>query len=213
MFASPPQRSPCCRKLLPCLLLGFGVSMSAHAAYPDRPVTVIVGSTPGGALDLFARALTQKLSERTQQPFIVENRAGVAGNIAAATVSKAKPDGYTVLFAIDTTLTVNPSLYKTLPFDPEKSFETISVPVTYGQMLAVGPDSPAKTLPEFMDLAKKPGGQRLSYGSGGTGSPSHLRPGQWHPLLQIHTGSDPPDGPAKLSAATPAATHRAAAGF
>lgn len=154
-----------------CLMLGAAASSAAHADYPDRVVHVVVASTAGGALDTFSRMVSSKLSERMGQPFVVENRPGVGGNIGTAAVARSAADGYTLLFAIDTTFTVNPSVYDKLPFDPEKDFATISVPVTYGQMLAVGPDVPAKTLLELLALAKtKP----LNYGSGGVGSPSHL---------------------------------------
>jgi tripartite-type tricarboxylate transporter receptor subunit TctC len=124
-----------------------------------------------GPLDAFARIVCEKISSSLKQPFVVENRAGAGGNIAAEAVSKAPPDGYTLLFSIDTTFTVNPPLYKKLPFDPVKDFVTISVPVTYGQMLTVHPSVPAKSVAELLALAKtKP----LTYASGGNGSPSHL---------------------------------------
>jgi tripartite-type tricarboxylate transporter receptor subunit TctC len=82
-----------------------------------------------------------KMSTALKQPFVVENKPGAGGNIAAEMVAKSAPDGYTLLFAIDTTFTVNPSIYKALPFDPAKDFAVISVPVTYGQLLAVHPRS------------------------------------------------------------------------
>ena len=149
--------------------LGFSCSSFAQN-YPAKPVRVIVSTVPG-PLDTFARMITEKLAASLKQPFIVENRAGAGGNIAAELVSKATADGYTLLFSIDTTFTVNPSIYKSLSFDPVKDFETISVPVTYGQMLAVHPSLPVSTVSELVALAKQ---KSLDYASGGNGSPSHL---------------------------------------
>ena len=138
--------------------------------YPTKPVRVIVSTVPG-PLDTFARMVTEKLAASLNQPFIVENRAGAGGNIAAEQVAKAPADGYTLLFSIDTTFTVNPAIYKKLPFDPAKDFDTISVPVTYGQMLAVHPSLPVNSVSELVALAKT---KSLDYASGGNGSPSHL---------------------------------------
>ena len=143
----------------------------AHAqSYPSKPIRVIVSTVPG-PLDAFARIICDKIATSLKQPLVVENRAGAGGNIAAELVMKTPADGYTLLFSIDTTFTVNPSIYKTLPFDPAKDFATISVPVTYGQMLAVHPSVTANTVPELVALAKQ---KPLTYASGGNGSPSHL---------------------------------------
>jgi tripartite-type tricarboxylate transporter receptor subunit TctC len=133
-------------------------------------VRVIVTTVPG-PLDAFARAVLGRIQEKLKQPFIVDNKAGAGGNIGADMVAKAPADGYTLLFALDTTFTVNPSLYSQMTFDPAKDFAIVGVPVTYGQMLAVNPRVPANSLPEFVKLAKS---QKLSYASGGNGSPSHL---------------------------------------
>jgi tripartite-type tricarboxylate transporter receptor subunit TctC len=146
-------------------------ALAAAQAYPSKPVIVVVSTVPG-PLDAFARIVCQKLQDSLKQPFVVENKAGAGGNIAADFVRNQPADGYTLLFAIDTTFTVNPGLYKSnLPFDPEKHFATISVPVTYGQMLTVPTGLPVKTVGEFVALAKQ---KPLTYASGGNGSPSHL---------------------------------------
>ena len=143
----------------------------AQAGYPTKPVIVVVSTVPG-PLDAFARIVCQKLQDALRQPFVVENKAGAGGNIAAEYVKSQPADGYTLLFAIDTTFTVNPGLYKShLPFNPEKDFATISVPVTYAQMLTVNPGVPVKNVNELIALAKQ---KPLSYASGGNGSPSHL---------------------------------------
>jgi tripartite-type tricarboxylate transporter receptor subunit TctC len=139
-------------------------------SYPTKPIRVIVSTVPG-PLDAFARIICDKVSASIKQPLVIENRAGAGGNIAAELVMKSPADGYTLLFSIDTTFTVNPSIYKKLPFDPAKDFATIAVPVTYGQMLAVHPSVAANTVPELVALAKQ---KPLTYASGGNGSPSHL---------------------------------------
>jgi tripartite-type tricarboxylate transporter receptor subunit TctC len=142
----------------------------AQGAYPSKPVKVVVSTVPG-PLDAFARIVCEKLATSLKQPFVVENKAGAGGNIAAEYVKTQPADGYTILFSIDTTFTVNPGLYSKLPFDPEKDFAVISVPVTYAQMLTVHPSVPVKTVKELVTLAKS---KPLTYASGGNGTPSHL---------------------------------------
>lgn len=144
---------------------------AAQGGYPTKPVKVIVSTVPG-PLDAFARIVAEKLASSLHQPFVVENKAGAAGNIAAEYVKGQPADGYTLLFSIDTTFTVNPPLYKgKVPFDPVKDFVTISVPVTYGQMLTVNSTVPVKNVSELIALSKQ---KPLTYASGGNGSPSHL---------------------------------------
>jgi tripartite-type tricarboxylate transporter receptor subunit TctC len=138
--------------------------------YPDKPVRVVVSTVPG-PLDAFARVVMQQIEKHLKQSFIVDNRAGAGGNLAAEIVAKAPADGYTLLFALDTTFTVNPSLYKKMPFDVAKDFAIVAVPVTYSQALAVNPNVKATNVAEFVKLAKS---THLSYASGGNGSPSHL---------------------------------------
>ena len=151
--------------------LVFGLSGFAMAqGYPGKPVRVVVPTVPG-PLDAFARAVLEKVSDKLKQPFVVENRPGAGGNVGADAVAKAAPDGHTILFAIDTTFTVNPSLYKSMSFDPVRDFVTISVPVTYSQLLAVNPGVKANNVSDLVALAKQ---RTMSYATGGNGSPSHL---------------------------------------
>lgn len=161
-------------KSLVRLLLAFAAAVplvaAAQGSYPNKPVHVIVSTVPG-PLDAFARIVCEKLSTALKQPFVVENKAGAGGNIAAEYVKGQPADGYTLLFAIDTTFTVNPALYKALPFNPERDFVTISVPVTYAQMLTVNPSVSVKNVNELVALSKQ---KNLTYASGGNGSPSHL---------------------------------------
>jgi len=152
------------------IALVLAAASAGAQTYPSKPVRVIVTTVPG-PLDTFARLITDKVSTALKQPFVIENKPGAGGNIGAELVAKSPADGYTLLFALDTTFTVNPSLYKKLPFDPAKDFAPISVPVTYGQMLAVNSAVPAKNVKELVALAKQ---KPLNYASGGNGSPSHL---------------------------------------
>src|SRR5437763_14014711 len=157
------------KRCLICLL-ALCIAAPALAQYPAKPVRVIVTTVPG-PLDTFARIVTEKMSSALKQPFVIENKAGAGGNIGAEMVAKSPADGYTLLFALDTTFTVNPAIYKTMPFDPVKDFAVVSVPVTYGQMLAVNAALPAKSVNELVALAKQ---KPLNYASGGNGSPRHL---------------------------------------
>src|ERR1043166_4364378 len=147
----------------------IALALPAAAQYPAKPVRVIVTTVPG-PLDIFARMICDKVATALKQPFVIENKAGAGGNIGADIVAKSPADGYTVLFALDTTFTVNPAIYKTMPFNVEKDFAVISVPVTYGQMLAVNSAVPAKNVKELVALAKQ---KPLNYASGGNGSPRH----------------------------------------
>jgi tripartite-type tricarboxylate transporter receptor subunit TctC len=153
-----------------CLVTASVPAIAQLPQYPVKAVKVVVTTVPG-PLDTFARIVGEKMATSLKQPFVIENKPGAGGNIGAEMVAKAPADGYTLLFAIDTTFTVNPALYKKLPFDPVKDFAAISVPVTYGQMLAVNPGVAANTVSELVALSKQ---KKLTYASGGNGSPSHL---------------------------------------
>jgi tripartite-type tricarboxylate transporter receptor subunit TctC len=154
--------------VIAAMMLAAGGALAQ--AYPDKPVRVIVTTVPG-PLDAFARAVVNQMSKRLNQPFIIDNKAGAGGNVGADIVAKAPADGYTLLFALDTTFTVNPSLYQKMSFDVAKDFSIISVPVTYAQVLVVNPSIKATTVKEFVDYAKS---KKITYASGGNGSPSHL---------------------------------------
>jgi tripartite-type tricarboxylate transporter receptor subunit TctC len=147
--------------------------MAAAAEYPTKPITLIIGFAPGGPSDVMARILTRKMEEILKQPFVIENRAGAAGGIAGAAVARATPDGYTLLLGTGTILAINVSLYKNLGYDPEKDFEPISVIGTQTNVLYLHPSVPAKSLAEVIAHAKANPG-KLSFGSGGNGTPAHL---------------------------------------
>ena len=139
-------------------------------SYPAKPVRVVITTVPG-PLDAFARAVLLQVGNRLKQPFVVDNKPGAGGNVGSDIVAKAPADGYTLLFALDTTFTVNPALYEKMPFDPAKDFSIIGVPVTYSQVLTVNPNIKVNTVQEFVKYAKA---NKMSYASGGNGSPSHL---------------------------------------
>ena len=141
--------------------------------YPDRPIRLVVAFPAGGATDLMARSLGQRLGKRLGQNVIVDNRAGAGGSIGAEAVANAAPDGYTLLFATMGSLTINPSIYKKLRYDPVKSFEPVSLTHSTSNVLVVHPDVPANSVSELLALARrKPGG--LNFASAGNGTTSHL---------------------------------------
>jgi tripartite-type tricarboxylate transporter receptor subunit TctC len=153
-----------------CLLLVAG-SHAAAQSYPSKPIRMIVPFSAGGPLDFMARAIGDKLSASLKQNIIVENRTGAAGNIGTDLVAKAEPDGYTLVMALSSTLTVNPSLYKSMSFDPEDDLRPISILTSNRQMLVVHPSVPVNSVQEFVAAARK---EPVNYAHAGHGSPGHL---------------------------------------
>jgi len=151
------------------------VSLSAAAAddnYPTRPVRLLVPFAPGGGADALSRIITPKMHDALGQAWVVDNRGGAAGNIAAETVAKAAPDGYTALMGFNTVLTVNPSLYK-LTYSVTRDLQPVTLLATAQYILVIHPSVAATNLKDFIALAKqKPGS--LNYASAGVGSPLHL---------------------------------------
>ena len=142
--------------------------------YPSKPVTMIVPYPPGGATDIIGRVLAQKLSGALGQQVVVENRAGAGGNLGAQAVASAKPDGYTLLMGAMTSHSINATLQKeTAKFSLEKDFAPIAIVGTVPLVLVVHPAVPAKTLNEFIAIAKAKSGD-MTYASAGNGSPQHL---------------------------------------
>jgi len=160
------------------LMMGIG-SLSgatgpAQAAdkYPTRPIRLLVPFAPGGGADTLARIITPKLHGLLGEPWVVDNRGGAAGNLAAETVARATPDGYTVFEGFNTVLTVNPTLYK-LSFNMQKDIQPVTLLATAQYILVVHPGVPASSVKELIALAKqKPGS--LNYATAGVGSPLHL---------------------------------------
>jgi tripartite-type tricarboxylate transporter receptor subunit TctC len=168
---------------------------SVLADYPAKPVRFVVPFAPGGATDLLARTIGDRLSAALGQPFVVENKPGAATQIAAQYVAKAPADGYTLLMATSTTLAINKSLYSKLPYDPEKDFAPISLVVQHPFVLVVDPKLPAQNIRDLIALAKSQPG-KLSYASGGSGSFAHLSMA----LFQSMAGIDAVHVPYKGSA-------------
>ena len=144
----------------------------AEAAYPNRVIKLIVPYPPGGTTDLLGRLIADKVKSGLNATVIVENKPGAGTTLGADLVAHASPDGYTLLLATSTTLAINKTLYKKLPYDPVKDFAPISLVAEVPFALIVNPLIPAKTLTEFIAYAKANPG--LAYGSAGNGSPQHL---------------------------------------
>jgi tripartite-type tricarboxylate transporter receptor subunit TctC len=157
------------------LAILFAAAFSAAAvaqSYPARPVRMVVPFAPGGAVDTVARALGQKLGESWKQPVLVDNRPGAGGNIAADTVAKTSPDGYTLLITTQG-FAISPVLYKKLPFDAVRDFMPVTQLTSSFLVLVCSPQLPSRSIRELIALAKsKPGS--INYGSTGTGAPPHL---------------------------------------
>jgi tripartite-type tricarboxylate transporter receptor subunit TctC len=154
-------------------LIAIGMSMGAHAAqFPTKPIRLIVPFAPGGSNDIMARIAAQKFSESLGQQVIVDNRPGASGIVGTELAAKAPPDGYTALM-MSLTLTVNPSLYRKLPYDTTKDLVPVSLIASAPLMLVVNPALPAKSVQELIAHAKANPG-KLNFGSGGRGTTPHL---------------------------------------
>jgi tripartite-type tricarboxylate transporter receptor subunit TctC len=155
------------------LLLGVVFACAAHAqTYPAKPIRFVSPYPPGGANDILARIISQKLSESLGQQIVIENRGGATGNIGAEYVAKAAPDGYTILMGQASNLTINVSLMK-MPYDPVKDLAPVTLVATTPNLLVVHPSLPVRTVKDLVVLAKsKPGS--INYASSGSGSAGHL---------------------------------------
>ncbi|MBI3373717.1 MAG: tripartite tricarboxylate transporter substrate binding protein [Betaproteobacteria bacterium] len=147
-------------------------SCAAAQDYPNKPLRFVVPFPPGGSADILARTVGDKLTAALGQPVIVENKPGAGGIVGAETVAKSPPDGHTLLFA-NTNIAINPSLYKSLPYDTAKAFAPVILMVTVPNLLLVAEDVPAKSVAELIALAKASPG-KLNYASAGNGTFPHL---------------------------------------
>jgi tripartite-type tricarboxylate transporter receptor subunit TctC len=155
-------------------LAALTIAFAAPAAeYPSRPVTIVVAFTPGGPSDVLSRIVGKRLNEILHQPFIIENRPGSGGNIAAEQVAHAAPDGYTLLMGNNSILATNAALYRKLAYNPEKDFIPISLIGTQANILVVNPNVHANSMAELIALAKASPGQ-LNFASSGFGAAAHL---------------------------------------
>jgi tripartite-type tricarboxylate transporter receptor subunit TctC len=154
-------------------LAAMSTGTQAQTQYPTKPVRIVVPYFPGTPSDLSARLLGQKFSEAWGKSVVVENVAGASGNIGTERVAKANADGYSLVLPGNAPLAINPSLYPNLPFDPLKDFAPISQVALSASVLAVQYGSPAKNVQELVALAKTQPG-KLTYGTGGSGTPQHM---------------------------------------
>ncbi len=157
--------------LVAMLLLAPALAFARADSYPSRAVKVIVAVSPGGTPDILPRLLSAKLSQRIGQQFIVENRVGAGGNIAAEATAKAPADGYTLFFPANAVLTLNPAVYERPGFDPVKDFAPISIMGTGGYFFLACPNVPARSMQELVALAKQ---RPLTYATAGHGTSHHL---------------------------------------
>lgn len=163
-------------RFLSCLTAG-ALALAAPAAfaqtYPDRPIKLVVPFAPGGATDILGRLLATALSDKLGQPLVVENRPGAGTVVAGGMVAKAPADGYTLFLGASTTLTLNPAIRASLPYDPLRSFTPLGLVADMGLVLVAHNDTPGRTLQEFVALSKG-APDKFSYGSYGTGSSVHF---------------------------------------
>jgi tripartite-type tricarboxylate transporter receptor subunit TctC len=164
------------RKLFGSLFISFVLASGAQAqsaSYPDRQIKIISPFATGGIADTFSRVIAQGLSEAWSQPVIVENRTGGGGNIGSDFVAKAAPDGYTLVMGNIGSHAVNPYLMKNMPYDPLRDFQPVAYVLDAEGLLVVSPDVPSKSVSELIAYIKANPG-KISYGSGGVGTTSHL---------------------------------------
>jgi len=182
------------------VLLAMGVAATLHAqGFPSKPVRIVVGFTPGGATDVVARTISQKLSETLGQAVVVDNRPGAASNIGAELVAKAPKDGHTLLLGTVST-SINPSLYKKLAYDPLVDFTAITQVTGTPFLFVVHPSLPARSVKEFIALTRARPGQ-LNYGSAGSGSGAHLFVAMFASMAQLDVVHVPYKGSAPSTTA------------
>ena len=161
------------RGALAILALSLSSAAMAQADWPARTVTVIVPSSPGGGTDAYGRILAQALTEQLKQSFVVDNKPGASGAIGAAAAAQAQPDGYTLLVASNSSLGINPGLYKTLQYDVWRDFAPVTRGVIAPMVIVAHPDTKVKTLGELIERGKREP-EKLFYGTAGTGSPLYI---------------------------------------
>ena len=154
-------------------LFVVSVPAGAQATYPVKPIKVLVPNPPGGATDTLARVIGPKLADALGQPVVVENRPGSNGNLSSELTARAAPDGYTLLLAPDSQIVINPHLYAKMPVDTVKELLPVATVVSTQLVLAVSPSLPVKSLPEFIEYARR-ANPPLAYASIGNGSQHHL---------------------------------------
>lgn len=153
--------------------LGAGLGPARAADFPTRPLRIVVPYAPGGGADSVARIVAKRVSETIGQPIVIENKGGAGAILGTEQVARAEPDGYTLLLGQSGPISINPAVYRSLPYDPVKDFAPITMTTAYPYVLVVNATLPAKTLAEFVALARaKP--DAMNYGSTGVGAANHL---------------------------------------
>ncbi|MFC7739491.1 Bug family tripartite tricarboxylate transporter substrate binding protein [Roseomonas sp. GCM10028921] len=180
---------------VPALLLA---SRARAAPWPERPVRIIVSFTAGGTTDIIARLVGNQLSERWGQPVVIENRPGAGGNIGTELVVRSPPDGYTLLVGSVGPLAVNQSLYRNMPYDTRRDLLAITQLAGVPNILVVSPESPTRSVQDLVKLARERPG-RLSYGSTGVGTSSHLSGALMNQMAGIETTHVPYRGAVALN--------------
>ena len=164
------------RRTLIATALGLLASVVSAQDFPSKPINFVNSFPPGGPSDMIARSIAEVLQQRFKQPVVVENKPGAAGNIGTAQVARSAPDGHTVLIGIDTTFTVNPHIYKRMPFKPA-DFKPLMVIASSGLLVGAHPSTGFKTLADLVNAGKTKG---VTFSSAGSGSPGHLAAEVFH---------------------------------
>jgi len=167
-----------------CAALLGGAPAAAQPTYPDRPITLLIPYPPGGSADMLGRPLSASLQARLGQPVVLEYKPGAGGSIATAQLARAQPDGYTVLMVL-AAHAINPSLYKSLPYDTRKDFAPVSLAATLPMLVAAPLSTPADTIPQLIEYARQHPG-KLTFASAGPGNTSHLSA----EMFKTATGTD-----------------------
>ena len=161
------------RRLALAFALQCLVAPSFAADYPAKPIRLVVPYAPGGGADSVARIVARKVSENIGQPIVIDNKGGAGAILGTDIVAKAEPDGYTLLLGQSGPISINPAVYKSLPYDPVKDFAPVTMTTAYPYILVVNADMPVKSLQEFVALARSTPGA-MNYGSTGVGAANHL---------------------------------------
>jgi tripartite-type tricarboxylate transporter receptor subunit TctC len=178
------------------MALAAGAMAASAQSYPTRPIHLLLGLPPGGAADVTARLLARGLESKLGQPVVVENRPGAGGNLVGQLAAKAAPDGYTILLAPDSLFVINPHLYASMPLDPFKDLIPVTSLVSNYYAFVVSSALPAKTLPDYIALAKR-SSPPLLYASFGNGTQSHLGVEMLAQIAQVNFGHVPYRGGAQ----------------
>ena len=162
------------KTLLAAVSLALAAVPALAQTWPAKQVTVVLPTVPGGPVDVITRGVADKLRERLGQPFVVENRPGAGGTVGTASVARAAPDGYTILFSIDPPIIVNPALMDTVPYDPVKDFAPVAMVGDNGDnLLLVAGDAPYKSVRDLVDAMRREPA-KANYTSSGNGGPGHI---------------------------------------